>query len=211
MELEKNPKTRKLYKRLLALEDKVGARPFPEMRRVKQISPSHCGPAVLEALFSHLGHKISQTAVVRTLRAQNKIKKTGLSVKDLAKAANALSKGKYVFWRKSHSTMSQVAKVINEYKYPVGVEWQGVFYEFEDEDSGHYAIITGIDREKGILRIADPFPEFAGIDRKFEIKFLLKRWWDVNIIKGRKIRDEKMMFVITPKSETWPKKLGMRQ
>jgi len=211
MVLERNPKTRHIYRKLLALEDKMGKKPFPRMKRIKQISVSHCGPAVVVTLFSYLGYKVSQTAVVKTLRAQNKIKRIGLNVKDLGRAANALGKKKYAFWKKTHATIADITKIIKKYKYPVGVEWQVVFYEFADEDNGHYAVVTDVDKEKGILRIADPYPEFAGIDRKFEIRFFLKRWWDVNIIKGKKIRDEKMMFVITPKRENWPKVLGMKK
>lgn len=210
MELERNPKTRKLYRRLLTLEDKLGKRPFPEMKRVKQISSSHCGPAVLEALFSHLGLGIGQTRVVKSIRAHKKITKVGLSIRDLSMAATKLGKKKYVFWWKARSSISDIKKIIEVYKFPVGVEWQGVFYEFEDEDNGHYGIVTLVDTEKGTLRISDPYKEFAGVDRKFKISFFQRRWWDINIIKGRRLKDDKMMFVITPKSETWPKELGMK-
>lgn len=209
MELEKNPKTRKLYRKLLRVGDRVTGAAFPGMRRPKQITASHCGPAVLAALYSFLGVKISQTAVVRSLRAHKKIKTSGLSIKDLARAANALGKGKYSFWKKANAGISGLDVIVNKHKHPVGVEWQGVFYEDEDEDNGHYSVVTRVDKDAGFLRVSDPYPKFAGVDRKFNIKFFVKRWWDVNVIKGRKIRDERMMFVITSKEETWPKKVGM--
>jgi len=210
MELEKNPKTRRLYRRLLKVGDHVAGQAFPGMKRVKQITIDHCGPAVLEALYSFLGFKISQRAVVRSLRAGKKIKRVGLSVKDLARGANALGKGAYSFWRKANTSISDLDAVVNKYKYPVGVEWQGVFYEFEDEDSGHYGVVTKVERGEGYLRIADSFHAFSGVDRKFPIKYFVKRWWDINIVKGRRLKDIRMMFVITPKNETWPKKVGMR-
>jgi len=53
MELEKNLLTRRLYKRLLKLSDKVGGVAFPKMKRVKQITSSHCGPAVVEMLLEN--------------------------------------------------------------------------------------------------------------------------------------------------------------
>lgn len=211
MELEKNKKTRKLLRTLLELEDKVVGKPFPEMRRVRQISSYHCGPAVLSELFSYVGKNVSQVAVVRSLRAQKKIKRFGLNIDDLARATNLLGKKEVLFWRKRNSTMSDVSSIIDKYNHPVGVEWQGMFYEDEDEDNGHYGVITKVDKANNYLRICDSYSGFAGVDRRFKLKVFEKRWWDVNKIKGKNITDKKMMFVITKKGETWPKKLGMRR
>jgi hypothetical protein len=215
MKLEKNPKTRTLFRKLLALEDKVKGMGFPGMKRVKQITVYHCGPAVIEALYSYLGIKVSQRGISRSIRVQNKIKKYGLNVNDLAKAAKVAGKGGYSFWRKDNATLSDLDRAVNKFKYPVGVEWQGVFYEHEDEDSGHYSIVTKVDKTGGTLRMSDPFKVFFGVDRKFRIKEFVKRWWDENEVKvkGRTrtktVRDNRVMFVVTPKSEAWPKKLGM--
>ena len=209
MELEKNSKTRKLLQNLLKLEDKVVGRPFPSMKRVRQISSYHCGPAVISELFSYLGKDISQTAVVRSLRATNKIKSVGLNIHDLARATNALGRQEVIFWRKHKTTVNDLSLAVNKFKYPVGVEWQGVFYEDEDEDNGHYAVITKLDKEANYLRMCDTYANFSGVDRRFRINDFAKRWWDVNRIKGRNIIDKKTMFVITPRDETWPKKLGM--
>ncbi len=215
MVLEKNPKTRPLVKRLLKLEDKVSGLAFPKMVRIKQITFAHCAPAVLASLYSNLGIKVSQRGIVVSLRARNTIKKYGLNVNDLARASRIVSKGAFSFWRKTNTKISDLDAIINKHKCPVGVEWQGVFYEFEDEDSGHYAVVTKIDKKAGFLRISDPFQEFAGVDRKFKIRDFEKRWWDVNEIKvsgtskRRKVRDHRLMFIITPKGESWPRKLGM--
>lgn len=215
MFLEENPLTRKLYRSLLRLDDQIQGKAFPKMRRVKQITVYHCGPAVLEALFSFVGHKVTQTSLVRSLRAGNRIRQYGLSVKDLGRAAKAAGGGKFTFWKKSNSKMSDVDLIVNKYKYPVGVEWQGLFYEHADEDNGHYGIITRIDKKAKTLRLADSFHVFAGVDRRFAIKAFLGRWWDQNDIsvagttRKRRITDNKVMFLITPKGESWPKKLGM--
>ena len=151
MELEKNIKTRKLLQRLLKLEDKVVGKPFPGMKRVRQISSYHCGPAVIVELFSFLGKNISQIAIVRSLRAKNKIRRLGLNIHDLARATNILGKNEVVFWRKRQSTINDLSNIVNKYHYPVAVEWQGVFYEDEDEDSGHYAVITKVDKKSNYL------------------------------------------------------------
>lgn len=209
MQLERNPATRALVRKLLQIEDKIAGLAFPKMKRIRQITSYHCGPAVLVALFSLLGVKASQAGIVRSLRAQNKIKKYGLSVKDLARASRIIGKGAFSFWRKSNAKVSDLALIVNKYKRPVAVEWQGVFYENEDEDNGHYCVITKVDEEAGFLRLSDPYSEFAGVDRKFGVGYFIKRWWDENVVKGRTLIDRRVMFVITPKGESWPKKLGM--
>lgn len=209
MELEKNRKTRKLLQNLLKLEDRVVGMPFPKMKRMKQISNYHCGPAVISELFSFVGKTVSQKAVVKVLRAEIKIKKFGLNMHDLARAAKIIGKKEYIFWRKQKATIANISTVINKYKYPVGVEWQGVFYENSDEDNGHYAVVTKIAEGKDYLRIYDSYPEFSGVDRRFKIKEFKKRWWDVNKIHGRNLIDKNMMFVITLKDEKWPSKIGM--
>lgn len=126
MELEKNVKTRKLLQRLLKLEDKVVGKPFPGMKRVRQISSYHCGPAVILELFSFLGRNISQIAVVRSLRAKNKIKRLGLNVSDLARATGILGKKEVVFWGKHQSTINDLSLAINKFGYPVGAGMEGL-------------------------------------------------------------------------------------
>jgi ABC-type bacteriocin/lantibiotic exporter with double-glycine peptidase domain len=209
MVLEKNPKTRPIVRRLLQLEDRISGAVFPKMLRVKQIDSNSCGPAVMAMLYSQYGVKVSQRGLIASLRAKNKIKKYGLSVRDMARASKITGKGAFNFWRKANGKISDLNIIVNKYKHPVAVEWQGVFYEEEDEDSGHYCVITRVDKKAGTLRLADPYSHFAGVDRKFEIKVFLKRWWDKNEIKGRTLVDRRVMFLITPKGESWPKKLGM--
>jgi hypothetical protein len=211
MVLEKNPKTRSLNRKLLELEDKLVGRPFPKMKRARQITFSHCGPAVIEDLFSFLGVKVSQTAIVRSVRADEKIKKVGVDVNDLGGAVRKLGKGKFVFWKKAGSTINMLSLIVNKYQYPVGVEWQGVFYEYADGDNGHYCVVTRVNKEGGYLRLADPFFKFVGVDRKFSLKDFQKRWWDVNVVGKKTVTDKKMLFIIAPQGAVWPKKLGMKK
>lgn len=219
MDLEKNPKTRTILKKLLRLEDRILGKPFPSMARKKQISIYACGMATLEMLFSFIKIRVSQTSLIKSIRAWNKIKLYGIDVNDLAKAAKIAGKKETYFWKKEFATINDLDLIINKYKYPVGVEWQGIFYENEDEDSGHYGVVTKIDKESGYLRISDPYFNnyfsYKDTDRKLKISEFKKRWWDTNEIKisgktkTRTIKDTRMMFVITPMAETWPKKVGM--
>ncbi len=219
MVLEKNPKTRHLVKKLLEAEDHIKGKPFPSMLRVRQVTKSTCGPATLEMLFSFVGGKVSQKNLIKLGGLARKIDLYGLNINDMAKAANAFGKKKYTFWRKQSSTLSDLDKVVNKFHFPVGVEWQGVFYENEDEDSGHYGVVTKVDKKTDSMRIADPFFNgyfnFKGTDRKFKLTEFKKRWWDVNEIKvagskkTRTIKDVRVMFIITPKGDVWPEKLGM--
>jgi len=211
MLLEKNPKTRLIVRRLLELEDRISGLAFPQMKRAKQLTVDYCGPAVLVALYSFLAVYTSQRRIVTSLRARNKIKEYGLSTKDMARASRIIGKGAFSFWKKSNGKISDLDIIVNKYKWPVGVEWWGLFYEFEDEDSGHYGVVTKVDKKSGFLRLADFFWAFAGVDRKLKIKDFVGRWWDENEIKGRVFRDNRVMFVITPKGETWPRKLGMKK
>ncbi len=210
METSKHTLVTKILRNALKMQDRVFGKPFPCMVRTKQITLAHCGPAVLVALFSFLGVKVSQKKITSSLRVQNKIKKFGLSVKELARAVAIYGKSHdIVFWKKANATLRDLDLIVNKYKFPVGVEWQGVFYEDEDEDNGHYSIVTEIDRKRGYLRLSDPYYKFVGHDRKFKTDFFLKRWWDTNIIKKREVYDRRVMFVLASKKELWPKKLGM--
>lgn len=215
MEINKNKAYRKIVRNLLAFQDRISGVALPKMARIRQIDVSSCGPATIAMLYSFLGVKVSQRGLVASLRAKTKIKKYGLNMKDMARATRIVGKGGFTFWKKANGKISDLATITQKYKYPVGVEWQGVFYEYSDGDDGHYAVITNVNKDKDYLRIADPFAMFAGVDRRFKISDFQKRWWDSNEIsvsgtsKKRMITDKRIMFVITPKSENWPKKLGM--
>lgn len=196
---------RNLDRLVLRLETKFKGISFPKLKRVKQITSAHCGPATLVSLFSFLGVRTSQARIVRSLRAENKIKDSGLVTKDFARAVRIIGKKEFTFWKKENATIGDLDKITNKYKFPVGVEWQGVFYEDEEGDNGHYCVITEVNKIKGYLKLSDPYKKFAGLDRKFRISDFEKRWWDVNGL----VYDKKLMFLITSKKETFPKYVGM--
>ena len=57
-------------------------------------------------------------------------------MKEMARAAKIYGgEGKFVFWQKRNTKISDVDLVVNKYRFPVGVEWQGVFYEDEEGDN----------------------------------------------------------------------------
>ena len=215
MEIKHLSFLRNLDRLVLRLEMRMKGVAFPSLKRVKQITPYHCGPATLVSLFSFLGVRTSQARIVRSLRAENKIKDTGLVIKDLARAARIVGKGKFTFWKKEGAGIGDLDKIINKYKFPVGVEWQGVFYEDEEGDNGHYCVITEVNKAKGYLKLADPYKRFAELDRKFKITDFEKRWWDSNEVNipyskiKKLVYDRKLMFLITSKKETFPRYLGM--
>lgn len=206
---------RKIDRHILRLNELLFGRALPKLKRVKQATADYCGPAVLVSLFSFLGVRTSQTRIVKSLRAENKIKSVGLVMKDLSRAVRIVGKGEFTFWKKEGATIGDLEKIVNKYKYPVGIEWQGVFYEDEEGDNGHYGIITKISKAGGYLKLSDPYTPFAGLDRKFRISDFEKRWWDSNEIpipysKVKKlVYDRKLMFLITSKKETFPRRLGM--
>ena len=215
MEINYIPLFRNLDRYILRLEEAFKGKAFPSLKRVKQVTSSHCGPAALVSLFSFLGVRTSQGRIVRSLRAENKIMDSGFVIKDLARGVRIVGKGKFTFWKKEGATVGDLDKIVNKYKFPVGVEWQGVFYEDEEGDNGHYGIITEVDKVKGYLKLADPYKKFAGLDRKFRSADFEKRWWDSNevAIPYSKIKklvyDRKLMFLITSKKETFPRRFGM--
>ncbi len=94
-----------------------------------QISESHCGPAVIQMLLSNLGVEVSQEEVAETGGATNLIEINGMRVDQLARAVQLLAP-KVLFYYKDHASIEELARVVHDYRYPVGVEWQGLF---EDE------------------------------------------------------------------------------
>ncbi|MEK7550776.1 MAG: C39 family peptidase [Patescibacteria group bacterium] len=183
------------------------------MKRIGQKTAVHCGPATIEMLLSYLGKKINQKKISENAGVGvHWFKKYGLTVDNLKTAVNKLFPD-LIFWSKENSTIRELSDIVNIKKLPVGIEWQGVFdyeegdfdpkYGVEDDDPGHYSVVTGIDIKKGIIIIADPERHYVGRDRKFKIDFFKKRWWDVNEIKSKKTRktrkkiDKRPMFLIT--------------
>jgi transcriptional regulator with XRE-family HTH domain len=196
--------------------------PTPVMRRVQQMSESHCGPAVLEMLLDFVNVHVSQATLTHAIHADQMIEDRGLRVDELAKIIR-ISQPTLQFWYKDHSTIQDLDTLVHVYHYPVGVEWQGLFYDSPEEEAedlgdetgqfGHYSIVADVEIADDLIVLRDPYREFSRQDRFFSLKWFVSRWWDENenTINSYPlmIRDDHMIFIITPKGAYFPKSLGM--
>ena len=193
-----------------------------QVNRICQISEAHCGPAVIQMLLGHLGIFVTQEEVAEAGEVIDRIEIHGMRVDQLALAVQRLTPTTQ-FWFKKNAKFEELVELITVHKYPVGVEWQGVFTTEEDEDEdeeddyGHYSVISHIDLEKKELIIVDPYKDFVSQDRIFSIDTFIDRWWDTNEVidprtgKAKLVEDYHMMFIVTPKEVTFPQKLRMKR
>ena len=186
------------------------------MQRIRQNTAAHCGPAVLEMLTSYINFPIDQDEFVKILGIGKKIHTHGMTIKEMSLALKNLAPN-LSFWYKNNSQLEDIKTLIKTHYYPVGIEWQGVFYEDSDGDDGHYSIVTHLDEENSIIHISDPYRRFAGTDRLFHINEFVGRWWDTNEITnegrgtGQYFKDYHMIFIVTPADEIFPDSLGMKK
>ncbi|OGD78893.1 hypothetical protein A2368_01695 [Candidatus Collierbacteria bacterium RIFOXYB1_FULL_49_13] len=163
-------------------------------------------------LFSHLGVYVDQDEFVEATGLKHRLQQFGMTVEEMGVAVYKIYPY-FTFWYKEKAEITDIETIIEEYKYPVGVEWQGVFLEDEDDDNGHYSIVTAVNPARDSIVIADPYMKFAGVDRHFTVTEFLDRWWDVNDISvfGKTVqkRDDRVLFIVTPEEVTWPESLGM--
>jgi len=197
--------------------------PFPSLKRTAQINSFYCGPASIQMLLSMYQIEINQEMLVSALNIQNKIRSHGMTIAEMGEFVSQFYP-QLQFWFKSNATVSDLSQLINEYSIPVGVEWQGVFdypdeesYDDEDDDPGHISIVTAIDTNDNYILIADPSQHYAGVDRKFSVLQFIRRWWDINEVidpitnKRQEVDDYHCLFVITPKEDSSPEKLGLKR
>src|SRR5687767_3105198 len=176
---------------------------FPKINRVMQISEAHCGPATLRMMMAHLGIKVFQREIVAAAKVSKRLREHGVSLADLVLAVRELAP-EFEIWYKEDTSFSELDRVVNAFKYPAGVEYQGIFEdvdEGEDEDSGHYSLVTGIDMEKRKLWLANPYHLYAGKDVTFTFRDFAERWWDENELEGEggktfSVEDHRLMFVL---------------
>jgi len=194
---------------------------FPNLPRLAQLNSLYCGPAVLAMLAGFWGKEIDQEEIVRTTGVGLKIKARGMTIEELGLAIKRLTP-ELRFWFKRQATISELSRLINFFKVPVGVEWQGIFDypdeeidENEDDDPGHFSIVTHINTGNNLIKVADPDRHYAGKDRFFTILQFERRWWDINevtdLVSRRSFEqdDYHAMFVLTPVEESFPMELGM--
>ena len=190
---------------------------FSRLRRIEQITENHCGPAVLQMLLENIGINAAQEEITEAAGATHTIETHGTRVDQLAKAVQTLAPIAKL-WFKEKATVEDLEYVLDICKFPVGVEWQGLFDDMDDddEDYGHYSIIANIDTSKDELIIVDPYKDFVDQSRILRMSTFLNRWWDFNEVKdpdtGEKTfkKDEQLFFVVAPLSVTFPAELGMQ-
>jgi len=190
---------------------------FSRLRRIQQITENHCGPAVLQMLLENVGVNISQEEITEAASATHTIETHGTRVDQLAKAVHELAPIAKL-WFKEKASVEDLEYVLDECKFPVGVEWQGLFEDMDDddEDYGHYSILAHIDRVKDEIIVVDPYKDFVDQSRIVKMSLFLNRWWDFNEVKdpetGGKTfkKDEQLFFVVVPLSAAFPVELGMQ-
>lgn len=191
-------------------------------QRAMQISESHCGPAVVQMLLQNVGIQATQEEIAESAGVTNLIEMNGTRVDQLAKAVSQLAPG-MAFWYKDHASMHNLISLVEEYEYPVGVEWQGIFDDEDtldedgDDDYGHYSIVSHIDVHNRLLVIVDPYKDYFERDRVLRFKQFLSRWWDYNEVtdpvtgKSKYVQDYHMLFIIAPAQAEFPPELGLRR
>lgn len=190
---------------------------FSRLRWIQQITENHCGPAVLQMLLENVGVDISQQELTEAAGATKTIETHGTRVDQLARAVQQLVPIARL-WFKEKASLDDLSYVLEEAKYPVGVEWQGLFEDMDDDDDdyGHYSIIAHIDYAKGELIVVDPYKDYVNQNRIIRISTFLERWWDYNEVKdpqtGEKVfkKDEQLFFVVVPLAVSFPTELGMQ-
>lgn len=167
-------------------------------------------------LLSFVDVFIDQDHVVDSLGINKKITQHGMTVFEMERYITK-NYPELKFWYKFNSSISELSQLINQFKYPVGVEWQGIFDypdddddepidDYEDDDPGHYSVITSIDLHQNLITIADPDHHYAKKDRKFTILQFERRWWDLNEVIDPKTKKHTQsdeyhcLFLVTPLS-----------
>jgi predicted double-glycine peptidase len=190
------------------------------LKRSTQITDSHCGPAVVQMLLENLGIEVTQEEITKAADATETIEKHGVTIEQMAKAVQELAPEVALYY-KEYASLSDIETLLRIYYLPVGVEWQGLFYENEaeeekGEDYGHYSVVTHVDYKKKALIIVDPYRDFTNSDRIISIYKFMNRWWDTNELKDPlsndpiMLRDEKLLFVIAYRNPELSGKLGLK-
>jgi ABC-type bacteriocin/lantibiotic exporter with double-glycine peptidase domain len=190
---------------------------FSRLRWIQQITENHCGPAVMEMLLGNIGVNVSQQEITEAAGVTHTIETHGTRVDQLARAVQELVPIARL-WFKEKASLDDILFVLEEAKYPVGVEWQGLFEDMDedDDDYGHYSIVAHIDKTRGELIIVDPYKDYVDQNRIIRINTFLERWWDFNEVKdpqtGEKTfkKDEQLFFVVVPLAVSFPAELGMQ-
>lgn len=178
-----------------------------QIRRVVQ-RERHCGPAVIEMLYSFYGVDTSQEEIAAlTGLTLEQITENGASILHLTESVNRMNKG-YVLLVRYDSTINDIIR-LHERCLPVGVEWRCEFLEPDGVlwGEGHYSIIVGVDPQRRMLTLLDPHNGENISHRSGMIRFedFEQRWWDENWFpvlgepgKLEQIFTEGLVFILVP-------------
>jgi ABC-type bacteriocin/lantibiotic exporter with double-glycine peptidase domain len=180
--------------------------PFPTIKRVRQQTDYHCGPAVIVMLSSFIDILIKQHDIILSANVQQSYRERGMSIEELGKGITKL-RSDIIFWYKKDATIDNLDTLINVQQFPVGI----------DDDDGHFSVVTAIDKQENIITLSDPFYYFAGTDRVFPIDEFTSRWWDVNEVADTDrssvtvTKDVQSLFVITKNDCHFPEELQLKR
>ncbi len=169
----------------------------------------------------------TQKDIVRAAHVEQRIKEHGMTVQELKKSVHVLAP-ELTFWHKKYATITELSQIINSQRCPVGVEWQGIFEDDEedyndeyeedgDDDPGHYGIITAISTNDNFIYMIDPYKKQVHKDRKMTVLEFERRWWDINQIvhpisrRLIEVDDYHAMFIITDPKDTFPLEFNMEK
>lgn len=211
---------RKLYQKVREkMVNKVGG--YMKVIPEPQMTDSHCGPAVVRGLLRYHQVDVGQDEVVKSVRLRSRIERDGMRPIHMYKAIKILAPH-LRFWYKLGATAKDIKTLIYKCNLPVGINWQGLFYDTTEEekkkdptgDHGHHSIVVDLKSAKAQITIDDPYSEYFNIPRVFSYRWFRKRWWDIDSIKGkdgqiRTLKFSKLLFVVTPIGFKFPSKLDL--
>jgi hypothetical protein len=168
-------------------------------------------------LHENIGVNVTQEEITEAAGATLTIETHGTRVDQLAKSVHHFAPEARL-WYKEKASADDLEYVLDVCKFPVAVEWQGLFgdEDEDDEDYGHYSIISHIVNVKDELIVVDPYKDFVDQSRILKMSLFLNRWWDYNEVKdpqtGEKVfkKDEQLFFVVAPRNVSFPDELGMQ-
>ncbi|MEO8581006.1 MAG: C39 family peptidase [Patescibacteria group bacterium] len=195
-----------------------------QFQRVGQMDDSTCGPAVMQMLLDYYGIAVTQKDVVHAAGADATVEEEGTRIDQLSTALRQLAPN-YALWYKEDASIEDMVSLIDEHQVPVVVNWQGLFYDTLKEEAklstavthGHYSLITDVNVQNDTITMVDPFYEFVEKDRIFPIDWFKSRWWDVDYKTDAATHQDiayytsRLLFIVVPAKETFPKKVGMTQ
>lgn len=194
------------------------------LKRISQISASHCGPATLQMLLCRYGYHYSQPQITQAAVAQKTIRRFGCRPDQLAQAVAKLAPD-LQFWFKEKTQLSDLKTLVLSHHCPVGLNWQSLFYPTLAEekrldrmgDHGHYCLLAGFAPKPLKVCLIDPYRAYAKKTRCFSYRWFASRWYDKAITPNKDqssgksiyIYTHRLSFVLTRKSATFPLSLKM--